>query len=189
MFSNSCFATIVTIEADDFAAGQNMSSPVPDVTLWESYRKQDSILDLDYIFAESYADVYATASTDAGKPLGDNVIGNTLTLAEYWIESPYLFVEINGFARSFSVSSAPRPNWISSSCVLDLYDENGIRIGHNFVSTGSTVTSVLPGYSARYAFIYSTNYLAVDHIVIDYIPEPATLLLLGLGAIFLRKHA
>jgi hypothetical protein len=177
----SAQATLVSFDADSFADYENMHQPVPEIFLWRStyHHRWDKL----------YDKIFAVPSTD--NLLGQRSIGWILSPAEgyqeWWNEEPSLYIEIDGLAKSFRLSTKNRPNWLRKTCIVDCYDEDGIMVAHNFQNTGSTFTTDTGQYNIASISIWTSGQMSLDNFRVDMIPEPATLLLFGFGAVLLRK--
>jgi len=195
---------IVTIEADDFTPVDifgpgppdpqwySMHEPAEGIKLWRcDYRTP-----FENALSSRYADIFAIASTNLDKPLGDNVIGNPIPPVadgpvedwwwDYWSDGPYLLLEVDGLLKDITVHSVTRPGWLVKTFVIDLYAPDGELVGHNFTK-GSALTSHLGDYEAKYAMLWTVGARSFDDITVNYIPEPAMILILGLGFLFIRK--
>lgn len=183
LLTTQAFGTLVGFDADDFADYENMHTPVPEMTLWRSYDMQNPDKRYDY-------KVFAVPSTD--NLLGERSIGWLLSPAEgyheWWDEEPCLYIEINGLAKSISISTANRPNWIRKTVVVECFDIDGNQVAQNFTNIGRNnfITDV-GEYTISSVVIYTSGQMSIDEIEIDHIPEPATLLLLGLGMVLLIR--
>lgn len=190
LLSSPCLAVVITIEADDFAAGTTISNAYDYITL----------------SASDGSDIYSVPSTNIAGELGDNVLG--FGLNENWPFGPYndydyfgeyLIIEIDGFATSISANYAATSDKIINHCVMMLgFDSEGtqfaIDVGPHidwrddgagvFIQTtiDRPFTQIAIGMIEGWA-------VSIDNIVIEYtsIPEPTTIILLGLGAIVAFK--
>ncbi len=181
VLTTQVFGVLVGFDADDFTDYQNIHTPIPEMTLWRlDYREQ---------FDKIYDKIFAVPST--GNLLGDRSIGWMLSPAEghheWWDEEPCLYIEINGIAKSISITTANRPNWIRKNVVVDAWDIDGNQVAHNFTNIGRRFTTNVGEYTISSVAIWTAGQMSIDDIEIDYIPEPATILLLGLGVLLLRR--
>ena len=177
------FGTMVGFDADDFSDNENMHTPIPEMTLWRStYRHR---------FDKLYTDVFAITSSDPAKPLGERVIGSAMLPRwdwwDYWSDGPYLYITINGLAKSITITTANKPNWIRKTVIVDCFDIDGNQVAHNFTNIGRRFTTNVGEYTIKSVCIWTVGMMSVDDIEINHIPEPTTLLLLGLGAFLLTK--
>lgn len=177
LLTTQVFGTLVGFDADDFADYENISSPMPEMNLWRStYRHR---------FDKLYSTIFAVPSTVLGeRSIGYNLAG----YFEYWDEEPCLYITINGLAKSITISTANRPNWIRKTVVVDAWDIDGNQVAHNFTNIGRRFTTNVGEYTISSVAIWTTGQMAIDDIEIDHIPEPTTLLLLGLGAFLLLRR-
>ena len=107
---------------------------------------------------------------------------------DYWSDGPYLYITINGLAKSITIGTANKPNWIRKNVIVDCWDIDGNRVAHNFTNIGrSRFTTNVGEYTISSVVIWTVGMMSVDNIEIDHIPEPATLLLLGLGMVLLGR--
>ena len=188
--SPSGYADLVTIEADNFPVGTNVSNAFDYITL----------------SASDGSSIYSVASTNVGGELGANVMG--FGLDENWRFGPYndydylgeyLNVEIDGFATRVSAwYAATNESGLNNGVMMLGFDSDGeqftISVGQQIgwgdefagvmVQTGTSrpITRATFGLISGWA-------VSIDHIVIDFtpVPEPSTLLLLSLGAVMLRR--
>lgn len=178
------FATIVGFDADDFNDLENMHTPIPEMTLWRSKYQ--------HRFDKLYTDVFAISSSDPAKPLGERVIGSAMLPRwdwwDYWSDAPYLYIEINGLARSISMETANHPNWIRKDVVVQCYDIDGNRVANYFTNIGRHFTVNVGEYTIKSVCIWTVGMMSVDDIEIDHIPEPSTIALFSFGLLFLAKR-
>jgi len=175
------FGTLITLDADDFTDYENINEPIPEMNLWRlDYRDQ---------FDKIYDKVFAIPSTD--NFLGERSIGWMLSPAEgyheWWDEEPCLYIELNGLASSITIDTANRPNWIRKTVIVDCWDIDGNQVAHNFDDIGGRLTTNVGEYTISSVSIWTTGQMSIDKIQIEHIPEPTTLLILGLGGLFCRK--
>lgn len=177
--------TLVGFDADDFNDYENIHSPIPELNLWRSkYRDQ---------FDKLYSTIFAVPATDPAKPLDDRVIGWLISPAagysDYWFDDydPYLYITINGLAKSITVSTANKPNRLRKTVVVQCWDIDSNQVANNFDDIGGRLTTNVGEYTISSVVIWTGGSMAIDNIEIDHIPEPTTILLLGLGMVLLKK--
>jgi len=183
-------ADLVTIEADNFAAGTNLSHAFDYITL--------SVSNGD--------DIYSVESTAVGGKLGMHVLGCGLDeawrygpLGDYDYMGNYLIIEIDGFVETVSAMvAATTDRGINNHVIMYGFDSDWVRAGiggqtvHLFEEAKSLgmTGSVRPISFVTIGLDWNSWAISIDRIRIDFtpIPEPSTLLLLGLGAVMLRKR-
>ena len=170
--------------ADSFTDYENMHQPAPEVLLWKStyHHRWDKL----------YDKIFAVPSTDG--LLGQRSIGwfgwvgsGSNTYQEWWDEEPSLYIEIDGLARSITLSTSNRPNWIRKTVIVDCYDGSGVQVAHNFTNIGRHFTTDTGQYNIASVSIWTSGQMSLDNFRVDMIPEPATILILGLGLLFVRR--
>lgn len=168
----------MSFDADDFSDYENMHTPVPEMTLWRlDYRNQ---------FDKIYPMIFAVPSTD--NLLGERSIGwNLAGYYEWWDEEPCLYIEINGLASSIRIKTANRPNWIKKNVAVQCWDIDGNQVANNFDNIGGWLTTNVGEYTISSVAIWTVGQMSIDDIEIEHIPEPTTLLLLGLGVVLLGR--
>lgn len=186
--TSPCPATIITIEADDFAAGTNLSHAFDGITL----------------SASDGSDIYSVASTNIGGELGTNVLGYGSN--ENWQFGPYndydymgeyLIIDFDNVVGSVSARYAATDDILMSHVVIMRGFGSGgeardISIGFDIIYGDDYASVVMFGGPFAQVVVGMTEGWAVslDHIRIDLtvIPEPATFILLALGMVVSRKR-
>lgn len=169
-----CYGAIATFEADDYTPGESMHHVDPNVKLWRADLQTD---DIPHVLEHCYPDICPIQSTLPGLPLGNNVIANPIGSGEgpvdYWyLDGPYLFLEINGWFKEITVSTAPKPSTLVKTCIIKGYDENFEEVMYAFDNIGRTIHRDKGDYEVMYAFIYVASPASLDNIILDYQPIP-----------------
>jgi len=187
---STCNAAIITIEADDFAAGTDMGMIYDDIRF------------RTYNFAGGKSStIFALESSNPLGLFGDNSIGwqdpATSLFYEWWWNVPRLEIVIdNGFAYRIDISVTAKSGTIPGPVFVKSYNKWYEVLTANSTTPSSAHISNLYTYreacDIKYFKVYSLACFALDNIRIDYqpeVPEPSTIILLAGGLLFLRRRS
>jgi hypothetical protein len=184
-------SALLTIEADDYPAGTNLTQTIEDCE----------------IFAEGLSDKYDVFAFEA--PLSIDISGNRIYPAgynvlgyehskygafAYWADNPKLRINFNGLAKSVYFEAVCKYASRSGKFFIRGYDENNkqiLNIGRQ--STSETeprnIHYSFDDYCLSYVRIYAEFPTMLDHLQFEYqVPEPSTMSLLLLGWLVRRKN-
>ena len=189
-------AAMVTIEADNFAAGTNLTNSITDFTIKTS-GPSSYYIENGLRWCQVYALDTGTLFQDASGvlyPLGQRVLGFDYkgSFYPYFTSDTMLKVAFNGLAKSVYLETAS-PGNPQSITILRGYDQSGNQILYR--STNRSVRTSSPeiihyefdDYQLAYVEIY--GYMTVvDNLQFDVqsVPEPSTLLL-GIGGLCVKR--
>jgi len=171
---------IVNIEADNYP----FETPISDSFEFITLRAP--------AYAGFGGEVVAVQSTHTMQLLGEKVLGYSWD-NEFWGNSVRFRISFDGFAKSLSVKMIGKEGSLKGVTVLDAYNANHeLIISVNKKAQPGIVTfrsTERETYDIAYYELYSERAIAFDDITIDYqpVPEPATILLLTLMMVCLRR--
>ena len=174
-----CYAVIVNIEADDYPLETPISDSFEFITLRAPYSGFEG-------------EVVAVESSHSMQLLGEKVLGYSWDI-EWWGSGRKFRISFDGFAKSLSVKMIGKEGSLKGVTVLDAYNANHeLIISVNKKAQAGIVTfrsTERETYDIAYYELYSYRAIAFDDMTIDYqpVPEPATLLLLTLMTVCLRR--
>lgn len=180
MLAVPCWATIITIEADDFTAGTTINYAYQDFALYRWSSSSESI--------DPEIPICTVLNTHPSGDLGNNSISRYDI--EYWEQGSSLFIDVNGWAKSVSITALGKPNWLARTVICKAWDQNDNQVANNFKQIGDseavTLNTIGSQYNMSYIRFDAASPQSWDHIVIDYqpIPEPATVVFLVIGLSF-----
>ena len=181
ILAGNCCAGIVSIDADSFANGANISNLFSGITL-------SSVGGYAGLDGKVYAFEDGLSST------GDNVFGNNLSFQRQW------FADLaGGFA--FRADFANPADSVSIDIIGDDFSGTDIGVLYAYNSAGillDTITTnplslgqvfnaqiTRPSFDIAYVIAGGSNLtedtVHLDNLRVNVVPEPATILLLGLG--------
>lgn len=176
-------ALTVTVEPDDFADGIDISELLPGISL-------SAVGGYDNLDGSVYVSPDGLAST------GTNVFANNLSFERQW----YLD-DTRGFALRADFTSPA--DTVAIDIIGDDPDDIGTLTAYNAageiietvttapLNTGQIFTAQINAGAFEIAYIIAGgqgNTVHLDNLTVSLIPEPATLLLLSIGAIAIRKR-
>lgn len=158
-------ATSVTIEADDFTAGADISNAFSNINLSKN----------------SIDPVYAVTSTQAGGTLGVNAIGHAR--GELWEAGDYFMINFNGHAKNVSLDLIAYNGTASYvAAYLEAYDEGMNLIDSDEITdlykfSKATLSVTTSDYDIAYVIVYhitSGSKICLDNVqavfMADYTP-------------------
>ena len=156
-------AASVTIEADDFTAGADISNAFSNITL--SKNNTDP--------------VYAVTSTQAGGQLGANAIGHAG--GELWDAGDYFMINFNGLAKNVSVDLIAYDGTASYvTAYLEAYDE-----GMNLIDSDQITD--LYKFSTETLNV-TTNDYNIAHVIVYHITSGSKICLDNVQAVFMADY-
>lgn len=176
-------ALTVTVEPDDFADGTDISELIPGITL-------SAVGGYGNLDGSVYVSPDGLAST------GTSVFANNLSFERQW----YLD-DTRGFALRADFASPA--DFVTIDIIGDDNSDVGTLIAYNAagelvgsvitarLNTGQVFTAQITADTFEIAYIIAGGLgdtVHLDNLTANIIPEPATLLLLSIGAIAIRKR-
>ncbi len=192
LMASSVKGVIISADADGYSGGANISTAFAGMTL----SSVGSALGLDG-FVYAYDDVLASTGTGVfGHNLPDHTKWYHDNYPEHHPESFALRADFDEPADRVSIDIICDDIWDYAS--LWAYNSDGILV--DFIWTEPPLTPVeivtatisRQGFDISYIiagglFGNSASYVYLDNLTANIIPEPATVLMFGLGGLVLRK--